>query len=462
MWVVAFSRHEGYACFMERSIERKFLPLIFDSAPMGIFTIDGNGLITSFNRAAEAITGFSRAEAVGKRCYAVFRTDLCQDDCPLKRSIRTQEKTSEKEVTILTRSGEERLIAISTSALLGSEGGVVGGVEMFRDMSQVVELRKRISSTYVFGDIVSKNKAMRNILERLPLMAQSPSTVLVLGASGSGKELIARALHNLGPRKGMPFVAVNCAALPDNLLESELFGYVSGAFTDARSDKPGRFALADGGTFFLDEIGEISPAMQVKLLRVLQEREFEPLGSTKSIKVDVRVIAATNKDLLGEMSAKRFREDLYYRLNVVRITLPPLSERREDIPLLVNHFIRRFNALQGKNISRVSDPAMSALMSAPYMGNVRELENAIEHAFVLCQGEVVDLVHLPPEFESYVRTNSQTTRAHDGLDPVDRAVAQTISESLERNGGNRTKTALELGFSRNTLWRKMKKLHLLS
>ncbi|RJO64447.1 MAG: PAS domain S-box protein [Myxococcales bacterium] len=446
---------------MNESLDHRYLPLIFDSSPLGIFTIDADGHITSFNRAAETITGHSRQEALGRRCYEIFRADVCQQDCPLKRSIRTGETTREKEVAILTQAGDELPIAISTAALLGPDGSVVGGVEMFRDLSQVVELRKKIAGTYVFEDIVSKNAAMRRILERLPLLAQSPSTVLIEGASGTGKELVARALHTLGSRRQKPFVAVSCAALPDNLLESELFGYARGAFTDAKNDKPGRFALADGGTLFLDEIGEISPAMQVKLLRVLQEREFEPLGATKPLKVDVRIIAATNKDLAAEVAAKRFREDLYYRLNVVRLVLPSLAERREDIPLLVEHFIRRFNALQSRAIRRVSERALAALMDAPYPGNVRELENAVEHAFVLCQGDVIDLVHLPPLFETYARPAELDNPGLAGMGPLQAAEAQAIAAALARHGGNRTKAAQHLGLSRNTLWRKMKQLGLL-
>ena len=272
---------------MKTDSDSRFLPIIFQSIPHGIFTIDGDNRITSFNQAAEQITGFHSDEAIGKRCYEIFRTDICRQDCPLKRSVRTMEKIEDREVTILTKADRKLVISISTAAMTDEAGNVLGGVEMFRDLSQVLELRKKLEKSYVFEGIVSKNLQMQKIKERLPLFAASPSTVLIEGASGTGKDLVARAIHNLSPRKDGPFITVNCSALPDNLLESELFGYVRGAFTDAKKDKPGRFQLAHTGSILLDEIGEISPAVQVKLLRVLQQREFEPLGATQTVKVDV-------------------------------------------------------------------------------------------------------------------------------------------------------------------------------
>jgi PAS domain S-box-containing protein len=443
---------------MNTDSDPRFLPIIFQSIPHGIFTIDENGRITSFNQAAEQITGFPAAEAVGKRCNHVFRADICQQECPLKRSVRTMEKIEDREVTILTREDKKLVISISTAAMTDDAGNVLGGVEMFRDLSQVIELRKKLEKSYVFEGIVSKNLQMQKIKERLPLFAASPSTVLIEGASGTGKDLVACAIHNLSPRKDGPFITVNCSALPDNLLESELFGYVQGAFTDAKKDKPGRFQLAHTGTILLDEIGEISPAMQVKLLRVLQQREFEPLGATRTVKVDVRVIAATNKDLEEAVQQGAFRDDLYYRLNVIRMQIPALSQRREDIPLLVNHFMDHFNRLQGKNINRVAEPALAALMTAPLLGNIRELENAIEYAFVICQGNSIELHHLPPQYSEIKR------QSHDISKVVlfDSAESDVIRSVLKRNNDNRTKAAKELGISRQTLWRKMNRLGLTS
>ncbi len=434
-------------------LDTRFFPLIFNSIPHGIFTIDSEGRITAFNNAAETLTGYSREEAIGKRCYEIFRADICQQGCPLKQSLVSRQEEELREATILTRDGMEVPISISTNALVDADGKLIGGVEMFRDLSQIVELRKKIEGMYVFEDIVSKNSRMLSILERLPLFAASNSSVLIEGASGTGKELIARALHYLGPRSQKPFVAVNCAAIPDNLLESELFGYSKGAFTDARKDKPGRFSRADGGTLFLDEIGEISPAMQVKLLRVLQEKEFEPLGAMQSVKVDVRIVAATNKILSEEIHKGTFREDLYYRLNVIHIDVPPLSRRREDIPLLANHFRKRFNTLQGRTIQKISENAMAALMSAPFPGNVRELENAIEHAFVMCRGDAI----LQRDLPSGISENYQIRADAEPENPLHAAESETIRQVLERHSGNRTRAAEDLGISRNTLWRKMKK-----
>ncbi len=447
-----------YKSHMMINSDPRFLPIIFQSIPHGIFTIDENGRITSFNQAAEKITGFAAAEAIGKRCFNVFRTDICQQDCPLKRSVRTMEKIEGREVTILTKDDKKLVINISTAAMTDDAGNVLGGVEMFRDLSQEIELRKKLQKSYIFEGIVSKNIQMQKIKERLPLFAASPSTILIEGDSGTGKDLVARAIHNLSPRKDAPFVTVNCSALPDNLLESELFGYVRGAFTDAKKDKPGRFQLAHTGTILLDEIGEISPAMQVKLLRILQQREFEPLGATQTVKVDVRVIAATNKDLEEAVQKGVFRDDLYYRLNVIRMRIPALSERREDIPLLLDHFIDHFNRLQGKNISKISEPALAALMTAPLPGNIRELENAIEYAFVICQNDIIELHHLPPQYAEIKRSSSDVSK----VVLFDSAESDVIRSVLKRNNNNRTKTAKELGISRQTLWRKMNRLGLTS
>jgi transcriptional regulator with PAS, ATPase and Fis domain len=326
---------------------------------------------------------------------------------------------------------------------------------MFRDLRLVTELRKQVEKSYVFEDIVSKSHHMKRLFETLPLIASSQSTVLVEGESGTGKELIARAIHNLGPRRDGPFVAISCAAVPDSLIESELFGYKKGAFTDAKEDKPGRFALAEGGTLLLDEIGDLSKQMQVKLLRVLQEREFEPLGSTQPVSTNVRVIASTNRNLAQDVTSRKFRQDLYYRLNVVRLELPPLRTRKEDIPLLIQHFIDRFNTLQGRRITGCSERVLSALMRYPFPGNIRELENAIEHAFVICIDTTIQMDDLPQHILSHFDESEHHAPA--GKPPLEDAEMHAIISCLEKNDYNRTRTAAELGISRNTLWRKMKR-----
>ena len=295
---------------------------------------------------------------------------------------------------------------------------------------------------------------MRQVFQLLPQIAESDSTVLIEGASGTGKELFARAIHNLSRRREKRFVALNCGALPDTLLESELFGYKAGAFTDARQDKLGRFALANGGTLLLDEIGDISPAMQVRLLRVLQERVYEPLGSVEPVKTDVRIIAATNKDLSKLVRKGIFREDLFYRIHVIRLTLPNLRDRREDIPLLVEHFIAKFNRLQGKDVVGVSDEVLARLMEHDYPGNVRELENIIEHAFVLCRGALIELAHLPPQLRGTAEATSPNI-AGMTLEAMERFV---IADALRRNDGNRAAAARQLGINASTLFRKLKSL----
>jgi len=442
------------AAYLDKHLDKRFFPLIFDAISQGIFTIDSEGSITSFNRKAEELTGYSSEEVIGHPCCDIFQADICQDDCTLKHSIRTGQKIEDREVSILTREGRKLPIAISTAALISPEGEVLGGVEMFRDLSSIKELQKRLFGSYVLEDIVSKSPSMQNIFEMLPLVGRSNSNILIEGDSGTGKELIARAIHNLGPRKDKPFVAINCGALPDTLLESELFGYKKGAFTDAKQDKPGRFARAEGGTLFFDEIGDISPSMQVKLLRVLQEREYEPLGATQSVKTDARIIGATNSDLSRLVQKKKFRQDLYFRLNVVRLSIPPLRERLEDIPILIKYFIQRFNALQGRRIQRCSERVMSVLMAHSYAGNVRELENAVEHAFVVCAGNTIQLEDLPPHLAEAALKKEQEEQAST---PLQNAEEFAIREVLEKYNGNRTLTAKDLGVSRNTLWRKMKK-----
>ena len=440
-------------------LDNRFFPLIFNSITHGIFTVDADGFITSFNRRAEELTGYKREEAIGEPCYRIFQADICREDCPLEKSVRTGARTEDREVNVLTREGNKLHISISTAALKDENGKVLGGVEMFRDISILKELRKKLDSSYIVEDIVSKNPAMHKVFDMLPLIADSQSNVLIIGESGTGKELVARAIHNMGPRKDHPFVAINCSAFPDNLFESELFGYLKGAFTDAVKDKPGRFALAERGTLLLDEVAELSPAMQVKLLRVLQEKEYEPLGATKPVKADVRIMSATNKDLSKEVQEGKFRQDLFFRLNVVNITLPPLRDRQEDIPILVKHFIEKFNTLQGRRIKRCTEKALSALIRFPYTGNIRELENAIEHAFVVSAGEIIQLADLPQHIAEY-EIKSSISENGNSL-PLEDAEAETIKKVLIKNKWVRKNAALELGISRNTLWRKMKKYNLI-
>ncbi|MBN2345421.1 MAG: sigma 54-interacting transcriptional regulator [Candidatus Aminicenantes bacterium] len=428
---------------------------VLESISDGVFTVDDEWRITTFNRAAEEITGVSRREAIGRRCSDVFRSSMCGADCALKQTLGSGKPIIGKTGYIVNAGGERIPISVSTALLRDASGAVIGGAETFRDLSEIEALRQELEGKFHIGDLASRSPMMQRVFEVLPAVAASPSTVLLLGETGTGKELVARTIHALSPRNNGPFIAVNCGALPETLLESELFGYKAGAFTGAHKDKPGRFAMARGGTLLLDEIAEISPALQVKLLRVLQDRVYEPLGATRSEKADTRIITATNKDLGERMRRGQFREDLYYRVNVVRVELPPLRRRKEDIPLLVGQFIARFNRLQRKEIEGISPEALSLLIAHEWPGNIRELENVIEHAFILCRGGAIAIEHLPEELRASGGTPGKAgdvRSAHDLLD------AQAIRAALERHHGNRAAAARDLGIHKTTIFRRIRKL----
>ena len=427
--------------------------IILDSIADGVFTVDKDWRISSFNCAAEEITGVSRKDAVGQLCKDVLKADICERNCCLRATMRTGKPIVNKNVYIIDAEGRKRPISISTALLRDKKGKLLGAVETFRDISVEEDLRKAIEKKYSFADIISKNHRILQLFDILPDIAASNSTVLIEGESGTGKELFARAIHDLSPRKKQLFVAVNCSALPDTLLESELFGYKAGAFTDARKDKPGRFRLAENGTLFLDEIGETAPSMQVKLLRVLQEKTYEPLGATQSVEHNVRIIAATNKDLDVLVREGSFREDLYYRINVFKIILPPLRERMEDIPLLIDHFIERFNVLQKKSIQGVSEEAMSVLMSYSYPGNIRELANIIERAFILCKTDLIEKKTLPESL--FAMSANHKDSEVSSLRDVEAAY---LLNALKQNNWDRQKTARQIGIHKSTLYRKIKSL----
>ena len=439
----------------DQSRAREYDPIL-DSITEGVFTVDREWRITSFNRAAEQITGVSRQRAIGKPCKDILRANICEGQCVLARTMETGRPIVNRPVTILDQRGRRKPISITTALLKDADGEVIGGVETFRDLTRVETLRKEIRRRYEVADIISRNHRMQGLLSVLPDIADSPSTVLLQGESGTGKELFARAIHQFSSRNKQPFVAVNCGALPDTLLESELFGYKAGAFTDAKQDKPGRFALAEGGTLLLDEIGDVSPAMQVRLLRFLQERVYEPLGAVTPVHADVRIVAATHHDLARLVQEHRFREDLYYRINVVKLGIPPLRDRLEDVPLLVEHFVERFNTLQGKEVAGVSDEALASLMSYDYPGNVRELENFIERAFILRAAGFIEREDLPEPVCYHGPADGGTA----DLDSFKRMEASFLMNALRRNGWNRTRTAKALNIHKTTLFRKIKALGL--
>jgi len=424
--------------------------VILDSIADGVFTVDTQFIVTSFNRAAAEITGTPCDEAVGRRCCDVFRASICEGACALRQTMQTGRPIVNKAIYIVDARGDRVPISISTALIKDERGRVIGGVETFRDLTLVEELRKELAGHEAFGGIVSKNYRIHRLFDVLPQVAASDSTVLIQGESGTGKELFARAVHQLSPRKRKPMVTVNCGALPDTLLESELFGYKAGAFTDAKRDKPGRFAAAEGGTIFLDEVGDVSLPLQVRLLRVLQEKTYEPLGSIHPVKADVRVVAATHRNLQELVDQGQFRSDLFYRINVVQLVIPPLRERKEDIPLLIDHIVHRFNRLRSKDIAGVSPEVLRVLMAHDYPGNVRELENIIEHAFVLCDSGVIEPAHLPASLRPAEPTPISAATTLREME------SQLLIETLRRNDWNRLAAARELGIHKSTLFRKIK------
>lgn len=429
---------------------------ILESISDGVFTVDNNWRITSFNRAAEEITGTPRDQAIGQLCSEVFRSSMCENHCALRQTLADGQPIINRTGYMINASGRRIPISISTAVLRDNRGHIIGGAETFRDLTEVEALRKQLTGQRQLGDLVSHSPVMHDIFQLITAVAASSSTVLIQGETGTGKELVARAIHSISDRAEQPFVAVNCGALPDTLLESELFGHKKGAFTGAIADKAGRFAAAGRGTLFLDEIGEISQALQVRLLRVLQEHQFEPLGSNHSEPCHARILAATNRNLEQLVEEGAFRRDLFYRIQVVQIDLPPLRQRMEDLPLLVDHFIQRFNQLQDKNITSVTPAALSALMAHHWPGNVRELENVVERAFVLCKTSEIDLPCLPaPLQQGAADSGAQAMRASR-----QQHERQVILAALKRNHYNRAATARELNIHKATLYRKIKTLNI--
>ena len=434
------------------------LKLILDNLDVGVFTVNRGGHITSFNSMAETITGYQRQELLGQHHEKLMGCDRPGQTCGLAESIETGKSLANLHRELFTKDGRKLPIRASFMALRNETGQIIGGLETFQDLSLIQQLNRAISDKYTFSDMIGKDALMQQIFEILPVVAESEANVLIEGPTGTGKDLLAKIIHNTSRRKDHTFVKVNCAALPDNLLESEMFGYVKGAFTGADNDKPGRFQEADGGSIFLDEIGDMPLSLQAKLLRVLEDKEFYPLGGRKLCQVDVRIISATNQVLEDLVREKRFREDLFYRLNVMRLELPPLKLRRGDIPLLINDFIKQYNVTKGASVSRIDEDAMDILLNYDYPGNIRELENIIEHACVLCQGEVVERRHLPIYLQhSYGREESDARPKEDIPSTRDLRERELLLEALKAHLWHRQETARALGMDRTTLWRKMKK-----
>ena len=436
---------------------------LVETLPEGVFTVDDQWRITSFNKSAESITGYSQPDVLGRRCWEIFRADLCRCDCPMAVAMKTGKTRFDQEVCTFNRHGKRQTLMVNVSVIQNDQGTVVGAVETFREA--MWDARKNAllgSSAHGIKGIVGKSESMQSLFSILPDVAASAASVLICGESGTGKDLIARALHDMSPRRKGPFVAVNCASLAESLLESELFGHEKGAFTGAERAKPGRFEMASGGTLFLDEIGELKPELQVKLLRVIEQREFERVGGTRTIPLGARVISATHQNLSTAMAEGRFRKDLYYRLRTVPIDIAPLRQRPDDIPLLVDHFIRQFNRRYEKTVRSMDPKVLDSLQAYHWPGNVRELERCIEHAFVFVKGPVIFARHLPDLHEwDDGPPPAHRPSVRSGPSPVGRIDRKAVMAALAQTGGRREAAAQSLGISRTSMWRRMKQYGLL-
>ena len=429
---------------------------ILDSIAEGLFTVDKDFKINYFNRAAEQITGLNRSDVLGKFCKHIFKSNLCFIKCPIAKVLESDENIYDLDSKISNHKGHSIPVKMNVAILRNSEGEPVGGVISFRDMSELAILREKHIQKDQFHGIVGHSKAMHEIFELIEEISDSDASVLIQGESGTGKEMIANAVQATSQRKDGPYVKVNCSVFTPQLLASELFGYVKGAFTGAIRDRKGRFEIANGGTIFLDEVGEMPLQMQLQLLRVLQEGTFERVGESRSRTVDVRVIAATNKNLANSIKEGSFREDLYYRLNVIPVTVPPLRERPEDVTYLVKHFLRKFSLIYGKKILDIEDQALELLIEYPWPGNIRELENALEYAFIRTKDKpVIELNKLPLSIRG--RVSSIRSQYASCLESDECTI---ILKLLKKYKWNKTRVAQDLGISRSTLWRKMKKLEL--
>ena len=435
--------------------DERNMKIVLDNLDVGIFTVNRGGLITFFNKAAEKMLEYTRDQLLGGSCHTIFGGDQTPDVGLMNASIADGKPRKTTSGRMTTLGGVAIPVSATYMALRNEKGKIVGGLATFQDLTLIRRLTQEVSDRYTFHDMVGRGPAMQKIFEMASVVSESDATVLIEGATGTGKDILAKVIHSRSKRSKKPFVKVNCAAIPDNLLESELFGYVRGAFTGAHQDKPGRFQVADGGTIFLDEIGDMPGTLQAKLLRVLEDREFYPLGSRKTQKVDVRIISATNRELEKLVARGTFREDLFYRLNVMRISLPPLRERREDLPLLISAIVRKLRSATEQSPPEISEEVMEVLLNHEYPGNVRELENILEHALIICKGGVVKPEHLPVFLQERTALRKPPAPAPDTETGAQR---EEILRTLARFNGHKTKTAEALGMDRTTLWRKMKKL----
>ena len=459
--IEVFQDHTVFKDLLERvRHDDRRLKIILDNLDIGVLTVDRGGHITFFNSQAETITGFNRGNVLGKSCSMIFGPTTSHHMLLFEETIADGRARSTSQGEIKTRDGQAIPIRANYMALKNEDGRIVGGLATISDLSLKYQFNSEIRGRYTFYDMVGKDPAMQKIFEIAPVVATSDATVLIEGPTGTGKDVLAKVIHNASKRSKKPLVKVNCAALPDNLLESEMFGYVKGAFTGADKDKPGRFQEADGGTIFLDEIGDLPLSLQAKLLRVLEDKEFYPLGSRKTTRVDVRIISATNQNLEQLVMEKRFREDLFYRLNVMRLDLPSLKDRRGDIPLLISHILKRLCATRDTTVEKISNDALEVLLNHDYPGNIRELENIIEHALIVCQGKIIERNHLPLSLQGGHPSRLPARQRPSFDEEIEYSEKTLILDALKKHNWNKGKTAASLDMNRSTLWRKMKKYHI--
>ncbi|MBN1380186.1 MAG: sigma 54-interacting transcriptional regulator [Deltaproteobacteria bacterium] len=417
----------------------------------GIIIVDPDMNIIEYNEVASDICSLVSDTKIGH--HLSDPESQCDKTCLklLQETLKTKTNIQRFDLYCHRKRHSPKFLFISSLSLLNANEELLGAMLIIRDNTRLRDLERQLNERHHYQEMIGKNAKMQEIYNLLDELSDLDTTVLVTGENGTGKELIARALHFNGKRENKPFITVNCSALAENLLESELFGHVKGAFTGAVRDSDGRFKIADGGTILLDEIGDISPRIQLKLLRILQEKVFEPVGSSTPVRVDVRVIACTNRNLKVLIDSGEFREDLYYRLKVIEIEVPPLRDRLEDIPLLFRHFLKKFNYTFNKSISGADPAVMEVLFNYPWPGNIRELEHVIERAFVLCHVRSIGLDHLPKEIIEGAKRNAQHS-SHDEKDDGSELLA-----ALQKTGWNKAKTSKLLGISRPTLYRMIKK-----
>ncbi len=427
----------------------EYLHNIYNNLQEAVFVYDQNMEIKYFNPAAEKITGHKKGDVIGRKCVTLFDKSLCLNNCALCMTVKNGADAVQFQSPFIRKDGIKRIGRFQAGILSRDADGQVEVLVALSDITEITHLKEKLKETHSFQNIVGKSHLMKELFDAIRNIAIFDSTVLILGETGTGKELVARAIHFESPRAGKKMITVNCSAFSDNLLESELFGHVKGAFTGSDKDRVGRFEEGDGGTVFLDEVGDLAPKVQIKLLRVLQEKEVQRVGDNCTRKVDIRIIAATHKDLLQEVKEGRFREDLYFRLNVIPVQLPPLRMRKEDIPYLSRHFINHWSGRHQKNITGISDAALGRLMDYHWPGNIRELENAIEHACVKSAQATIEEGDLPAS----ISPSAPHRRIKKRRQKITR---EMLLQTLAETDHNQTRAAKLLNLHRITLWRKMK------